>query len=536
MEGTGNAGGDARGAGRIWYLFALAILIALTGYTRLTAPWQVCLHTDEMHHLESWRNHYRTDDIYPMFIERVESRGLLKGERLELLKRVYASSPLVQRGLIVLVDPQPPLFPVMAEIVEAVTHSNLIAARMISVIASILAVLYMFKLGRALSDRTLGLWLASLMAIGTLTQIYAGLARPYALAQFGLIFCVYVFVREQQVEHASPWRLWLAALLAQCIQWIIWPIVGVLVIVELIRRLRAGTGILRLVRQTWWYAALSVLMLPIMFIQLLNPTVVARAVRLPVLRIWSDFSLASPFAAADSFLPAMPLSAGAIVSVVLGIFGLAAVLADADFFRSETGPPVHGGAPTPALANPVVRWGLLLALGASWVVPFVVTSGMRFMMTLLLVPAVFSGIGAHWILRGRLTSCVGVAAVLVLFSVIRIARPLDPYDRYLWLETDYRPIAARLQEELGPDVIWCAYPYFRANCLYRFGEFPEPLMPMSEDELVALVRSLPREDRAVVVFSRAPEIDSFRVFRQAKDRWDYFNGFVLVKIPPRVSP
>ena len=46
-----------------------------------------------------------------------------------------------------------------------------------------------YRLGRKLWSQTLGLWLATLFAIGFLGQVYAGIARPYALAQFAVLLC-----------------------------------------------------------------------------------------------------------------------------------------------------------------------------------------------------------------------------------------------------------------------------------------------------------------------------------------------------------
>ncbi len=191
-----------------WFVIALVLLTGLTAFTRLAAPGQTTVTNDEMHHLESWRNRYRTDDAYPLFLERLEGSGMLSEKRLELVRKAYHASPLVQRAFIVLVDPQPPGFPIMAEIIEATTRSSLLALRIPSVIASILAVWLMYRLGRALRDPTLGLWLAALLAIGFLTQVYAGIGRPYSIAQFATVLLVYAFVREQQAGHASPRRLW----------------------------------------------------------------------------------------------------------------------------------------------------------------------------------------------------------------------------------------------------------------------------------------------------------------------------------------
>ena len=56
-------------------LVGMALAVLLTAYTRLPAPWRVGVTNDEMLHLESFRNHYRTDDIYPVFVRKVELAG-----------------------------------------------------------------------------------------------------------------------------------------------------------------------------------------------------------------------------------------------------------------------------------------------------------------------------------------------------------------------------------------------------------------------------------------------------------------------------
>ena len=43
-----------------------------------------------------------------------------------------------------------------------------------------------------------------------------------------------VFARQQQAGWTSPWRLWLAALFAQCTQWFAWAMVGPIVLIELV--------------------------------------------------------------------------------------------------------------------------------------------------------------------------------------------------------------------------------------------------------------------------------------------------------------
>src|ERR1035437_702534 len=99
-----------------WQWIPVVLLTLLALCTRLPAPWQMDVTNDEMHHLESWRNRYKSDDIYPLFLHKLEARENLSPVRLELIRKLYFSSSLVPHALLVLVDPQPPLFPTLAEI------------------------------------------------------------------------------------------------------------------------------------------------------------------------------------------------------------------------------------------------------------------------------------------------------------------------------------------------------------------------------------------------------------------------------------
>ncbi len=154
-------------------------------------------------------------------------------------------------------------------------------------------------------------------------------------------------------------------------------------------------------------------------------------------------------------------------------------------------------------------------------------------MTYIVMPTIFAGIGAHWILRKERISQIAVTVLLVGFGLISIVRPEDPYDRVFWGDTDYRAPAARVAEVLEPGDIWCSYPYFQANNLYRYAELPKPVLPISGDELTAFMDTLPREDVAVVFYGREEVVEHFRVLRRSPERWDFFNRHVVVRVPPR---
>ena len=76
----------------------LLVLVAISFLTRLPSPWRLDVINDEMHHLESWRNRYKSQDIYPLFLQKLELSGRLSPAKLNLLHKIYQSSPLIQRA------------------------------------------------------------------------------------------------------------------------------------------------------------------------------------------------------------------------------------------------------------------------------------------------------------------------------------------------------------------------------------------------------------------------------------------------------
>ena len=518
----------------LWFLAAVILLAGLTLYTRGTAPWQEALTNDEMLHLESWRNRFRTDNIYPIFLEKAERRGLLEGKRLEVVERAYNSSTLFQRGLLVLVDVHPPTFQVLAQVLEALTHSSLTTVRLVSAIASALAVLFAYRLGRELRDSSLGLWLGTLFAIGFLAQVHAGIARPYTLTHFALILALYAFVRDEVLHHRSPWRFLLASLFAQSTDWPVWAIIFPLVVVMVIRRSRRdGWG--TLIKRTWWYAALSVSMLTILPVHVATGAVGYHLAERPLISAWFCHGLASPFASLDwvlSIEPGSLLSPATILLLFLVIAGVGCVVAEPAFFTE---------APGSGFGLPSVRVGFLAALVVSVALSVWGARGhVEMILILAVVLTVFAGAGLHWLLRTERASRIAVVATLVIFTVIRVGWPEDPRERAL-LDTDYAAVAQRIQTELGPDDIWTAFPRNRADCLYRYGPLPDPVLPLTTSDFREFIETLPRSDSAVLVFARMDVIQEHRILRTASAHWAFVNGFLVVKVsrwrrPPGRAP
>lgn len=76
----------------------LGLLLFNAFATRITLPWRLGITNDEAHHhLESWRNRYRTEKMNPVFLRKLERMNRLSSEQMDLVKRVYFASPIVQR-------------------------------------------------------------------------------------------------------------------------------------------------------------------------------------------------------------------------------------------------------------------------------------------------------------------------------------------------------------------------------------------------------------------------------------------------------
>ncbi|MFP8878222.1 MAG: glycosyltransferase family 39 protein [Myxococcota bacterium] len=509
---------NASGTARAWMVAAAVLIAVVTAETRLSAPWRVIFTNDELHHIESWRHRYRTDDIYPMVVTKVERSGLLNDRQFELFESFYNLGPLAQRALAVVFEIQPPSFPVLAEVIEAITHSNLIALRSLSVVASLAAVLLMWLIGRRLQDDLLGFFMAGLLAIGPLTQVYAGLGRPYALAQAGLLGAIYVFIRERSVKRSSPRRFLLAALLAQTTQWIVWAEVGPLVLVELWQRWREGSSLPKLLRQSWWYGVLSVLLLCEMaFHMATNVQTLKYFGRSGVL---SHIAMGSPFAHLASFGD-VGLFAGGLA--LLGLMLLGAVA----FGRDDR-------------ASLELRVGLIGALLGSVVAPLMIATNYSFSVTFCVVPTMFAAIGLRSLFARPQLGFATVVAIVSAFGLLGWVHPEQPHTRILDHDSpEYDEIAIRLASELGPNDRWTAFPYFKANCLYPFADLPEPDWAISFDEFRELVRNRKTSGSYFIVIRQIhhpkPELVELLQDADAELIEEYLGNYSLVKLPPRAD-
>lgn len=462
-----------------WWWIPTVLLVGLAFFTRVPAPWQMDVTNDEMHHLESWRNRYKSDDVYPLFLQKLEAKESLSPARLELIRKLYHSSPLVPHAMLVLVDPQPPLYPTLAEITAKLSDSSLIALRLWSVAFSLLAIWVGYLTGREVAGRLCGLWLAILICIGAVTQYFAGIGRPYALTQLTLLLALWAFARRQKDQTTLPRFLgW--CLLAQAVQWMAWAVVGPMVIVELLRRWRAGSTLPHLARQTWWYALVSVLLMMEMFIQARNPVVTRQGGLMPLWFVWASFAVTAPTGHLGSFGDT-PLHAGGAVVAALGLVGAIVLL-------RRRRQPVEAGIASQAY-EPWLHAGLVAAAAGGIFASIVVGVSVRFQVSYITPWLVLTAVGLWALIPRPRAALMTATAVLLAFGWLTFWHPQDPFTRIADYDVRWSEVAAVLKQHQRPDGRWIGFAPSIACNLYRYGPFPEPIAPFKMQELQQLLDS-----------------------------------------------
>lgn len=498
-----------------WVVIGLIVVVALG--TRLPAPTRVDVIGDEMLHLESWRNRYRTDDILPLFRARLEQNKKIPPAAKTYLLHWYRTNPLFQRALMSSGHPAP-TYCVLAEGIEAATHSSLLALRGPSVLFSLLALVVAYGLGRELKDDTLGLWLAGFVAISPLPQIYAGIGRPHAMSQLAQLSVVWLFAREARRHYASPWRLLAGALAAQTAHWAGWALIGPLVFGELIGRYLAGSTLATLARQTWWYVAGSLGLVAVFVLMTSgNSAYDANMGYRGPYRLWEYVCVASPFSHMMGLGEPWLWAAGGAF-VVLIAAGLAAVFDRGYDLR-------------------VVRWPFLVALGLVCAAGVVMCAGTRHVLVYTPMPLVLSALGARKVLTpdapgARLAVLTAVLAVFVPWSLFYAE---DPYRHVLTNDPRYSEIAVDLKAGLAPGDVWITFPYFYGNPLFRWGPFPEPIQPLSLDDFHKAVAGRPA-DRACFVLVPQLIADSDPALASPAFKRIYGAQITLLKLPPVAKP
>lgn len=492
----------------------ITLLVVLALGTRLPAPWRAEVTNDEMYHIKSWRNRYRTNDVLPLFVRRLDRSHAFSSSLKEQLKQLYYSSPLFQRFLCIKSEYGSYGYGLLGEAIEAASHSSIVALRIPSVLASLGTILLAYLLGKTLKDEPLGFLLASFFAAGLLPQVYAGIGRVHGLTQFALVALLYMMALDHRQKNPSPRRFLIVALLAQTAHLTAWGIIGILVIGELLHRyLVLGTPLRELIRQTWWYAALSVLLLGVIATGLIDTSMVGANVYYPGFKTWwQNLCLASPFGHLAG-LGEEAMWASGVAWVLLILNGLRLLFADDSPYRE-------------------FRWPFLVATVVSFVVPFYASSGVRHLMIYGVVPMVVSAIGARALFASPRAALAGAAVMLAVFTPLSLACRECAY-RYILFPADipYSPVARRLAAEIKPGDVWISWPYFACCPLYPYADLPEPIMPITGDEFHEALHNRPA-DHACFVWMNKTDEGADPVLKQAVMRVEYPNGMILLKLPP----
>ena len=492
-------------------LAVLALIAVVALGTRVPAPWRVDVIGDEMLHLESWRNRYRTDDVLPLFRARLEQNAKLPPAAKRLLLHLYRTSPLFQRSLMASGHPAP-TYCVLAESIEAATHSSLLALRGPSVFFSLAALVVAYYLGKELRDDALGLWLAGFLAISPLPQIYAGIGRPHALSQLAQLSVILLFAKEVRRGYATPWRLLAGALAAQTTHWAGWALIGPLVFGELIRRRLGGVSVRTLLRQTWWYVAGSVGLVGVYVAMTTgNSAYDANVGFRGPWRLWEYVCVASPLSHMMSLgEPWLWAAGGAFVGLIAA--GLVAAF-------------------DPTYELRYVRWPFATALVLVCAAGVVMCAGTRHVLVYTPMPLVLSAMGARRLFGAGRVSLGALAAVLAVFAPWSLFWAEDPYKHVLTNDPKYSRIAADLRAGLGPGDVWFTFPYFYGNPLFQYGPFPEPTQPLGVPEFHEALAKRPA-GRACFVLVPQHMADGDPALAGAVWRRTYGAGLTLLKLPP----
>jgi hypothetical protein len=318
----------------------------------------------------------------------------------------------------------------------------------------------MFCIGRLLGDRNLGLWLAGLSSIWPLAIAFAGIGRPYAMAQAALLATILFFIREYSESRRTPAKFFLVALFAQATQWLVWSVTIPLAACVLYFRFKRGMGIARLIRYSWWYAACSLLLFAEMLIQLRNPVIHEQAHVTSL--VWHFLTKGSLFSQLGS--------AGSFGLTLAGIFMVLFMTIGVIVFAKSGAIEIH------------LRCGLMISLIASILAIIFLGSSLRFMMTFYVVPAIFVGIGCRSLFNKISLSLVSLSIILLAFGIASTADSGFTYRHIKPSDTHYKEVATYLVNNLEEDDEWIGYPYWRANCLYPYGPLPDPILSYSETE------------------------------------------------------
>jgi hypothetical protein len=454
----------APGATRLVPALILSGLVALAAVFGLRTMLSYDVITDETAHLASWRNRYSGDMVSPYLVRKfADTKSISPAVRRRVVD-AYLDHPPLRFMTYWLTDS--PVFSTIAESVRAASGSNVHALRAVSLIAVLLTVPLLLRLGRVCWDMDLGFWLASLFVATPMIQFYAGIGRSYALIQLTTLLLIYRYVLFVRTPGSSSRPVLLAALLAQSIHPAAWFAAFPIVVGTMAMTWHRGATIVDLIRHTWWYGCACVaLLVPMAAAVIVSPSVGGN-LSFGFKGLRDNLDLVNPFGAL------VGLDGTAFSRTSIGLF-LTAICLGIWAVRQRV--PRGAGITYIALS------GLTSAIAGA----LVAGGAPRHLLVYLPVPLLVAAIGMRAILgtgtRGRL---FGLAAVAAQFGVALVF-PVDGYKRMLPQEGRFSVIAEWLHKTMGEADEWAAWPYYYSSPIYNYALLAEPFLPITRDDFEA---------------------------------------------------
>ena len=490
--------------------FLIALVFAALIVPRVCAPWRLEITEDEAHHhLKSWHHRYGTNDIYPDFLPRLaEVHGRIPAPVVHFVTWAYHASTLFQRAIIIFIDPQPPLYPTLAEVSEAVSGSSLLALRSISVIGGLAYVWLMFRLGTALFDHRLGLITATLGGISQISIICAGIGRPYALVQAGVAGLLLAFVYYEKQKLSFQVFL-LIALCVQSLQWMAWVVAGPLVITVFIQEVRSQSSIGRTLLRGSWYIVLSVCLVGYMIGQLRNPTIANEASVASFDQILADVGGAG-FVLFHELMPTTLFQCVTIGLLLMSLVGIGLACVSVKIPRK-----------------------IVIPIAGSWLASLLtmtfVGSQIRFDLTYTIPMVVFCAILIRFTIRSKIVIDFIVAMLLIGGIADTCFTWSKVYD-YQWVFGPFSPMAASIKHNLRPGEKWTTFTYIWANCFYPYEQLPAPAQPSNFNTFTTFLND--NAGKSILVLTTDDRIDDIGQLSRIDILQEFPRNFVLLRVIP----
>lgn len=471
-----------------WSRYAATVLVVVgTGALVLPAPWRMPAWNDEMLHLQSWRNRYGTDDVFPIGRHKIAKAKHIPEAVRALALAVYDSGPMAQRLFIIMQDCHPSLWPIIAEIVAGATNSSLVAIRLLSTVSFLLTLYLLYRIGTHLGSESEGALLGALWGVAYLPLEYAGLARMYAPAMAALALFLYYYLAIDITNDRKFRNLALLAILPISLEWFAWPAVYMLLALAVIRRARLSSGTRQALRRHLvllpFFLTCAMFMCYYLLLRNFHPS-------------------ASPeYLATQGHHPAYEHLVTFLAQI--GPASFVCSLTDATVYLAIANTAFFALGAALFLGSRRTSWGfrvtVLLLVVAGFVLPTQIRMLARHYMLATFVPFVLFAWAVVALIPRSARPVIAVAVLafgaVVLYSQERFFGKDNP-------AYDYPRIAQAVAEALGDDDGWIAFPYQLAMCIYRYGDLPEPQLPTSLSEFNHTLQCIPSGQSRVVLTTR----------------------------------